>query len=150
MSDENERDPILEAVMRNAEAGDEPRVLSIGPDGETTMLGADDLDRIFAGEELEMEPVQGHEIFTLPEGTEVSVTAPVDLDDPVSGILTLTGKIRGWSILPGGHGAIPAYIIELDEPERVPDGPDGEKFEYTCIVFPHDIVTPIKSVEDDG
>ena len=144
---ENERDPILEDVIQNAEAGEEPRILSIGPDGEATMLSADDLDRMFAGEEP--VEVEEPEFGNLPEGTEVSITAPIDVIVPDQ-TMTLTGKIRGWSVLPGGMGAIPAYIIELDEPERVPDGPDGEKFEYTCIVFPHDIVTPIKSVEDDG
>lgn len=149
MSDENERDPILEAVLRNAEAGDEPRVLSIGPDGEATMLDVDDLDRMFLGEPE--EPPTELAFGNLPEGTEVSITAPIDMSAPVPEELTLTGKIRGWSVLPAGVGqAVPAYIVELDEPERVPDGPDGEKFEYTCIVFPQEIVQPIKTVEDDG
>lgn len=138
MSEEN--DPMLNAVKANLENGENPRILSIGPDGEATIVDGDDLDNLFAGELDEEEETEDLEFF--PEGTEVSVTAPVDMNKP-DVELTLTGKVRGISMLPTGMSMMPGYIIELDEPHLVPDGPKGEKFEYTCIVFPIGIVSEI-------
>lgn len=140
MSDE--KYDVLNATVQAAIDGEEPRIFVGDPDGgEPRAIGPEELDAAFGVEEEMIE------IEWLPNGAKVSITAPIDIKNP-NETLTLTGTVRGTAAIPMGRDISPGYIVELDDTSRIPTD-DGVPFEYTCVVFPIFIVTPITEGQTD-
>lgn len=145
MSDDekNELDPMVDAIVRNAEMGDEPRVMAMDAAGR--VVGIEELDNLLTGDapedDTEGEVIDMY-IDMYPEGTAVSVTAPVGPEEG-SPELTLIGVVCGVTTVPAGFGSTPAYVVKLDDPSLVPANPDGDEVEYSCLVFPYIMVEKV-------
>ena len=131
MSDDNAKDPQVEALLKALTGGNG------SPDEPFMVLGGEDGQPV-----AEPEPQEEEVLLLEDQLVEITGKSGPEEDSPE---ITVRGRIRGLAPINTPFGIIGFdYIVALDNPSELPTSDPDKPYGYSCITAPKEICKPVE------